>query len=564
MSLTLRDALGLVEPLRLARVVAGERGLDRIVESVNVMEVPDILEWVHPGELLVTTLYPVHDDPAALEELVPRLAAKGLAGLAITPGSYIDRIPSSMIEKADELDFPLIELPPKVSFIDIIQPLTSKILNLQANELRQSEAILRQFVDLLLQGGDYPDIAHVMAQLLGHPVTVVDRFRRVLGTGFLVGKPRPSDHFLEEDVPGEWYLGRAYQPEVVAEVGPVVRLSVSSPAGPISHIACPVKVGSWELGRIIVWGDLPCEPRSLELVVLEHGARAVALKLMELRSISQVEQQLKEQILEGLLSREPAVRENALVLASRMGIELKAPFLVLVVAPDQPLPPSEVPVAPGRRTGAAGTEHTLQLAQRYLRFLTPKASFWRHRQRLVVFFPVGEAPQLAQRDFLVRELVRICRQIEQENPPHTVSVGISALAQQLTEFRHAFRCANQSLELGKALTGKGTSCVTHYQDLGVFRLLSGADSPEDLSRFCQETLGPLLAHPELMRTLRAYLAQGRKMAQAAAELGVHYNTLRYRLKKIRELLGEGWDDPQRRLALELALHLQPLVPPEEG
>jgi DNA-binding PucR family transcriptional regulator len=69
-----------------------------------------------------------------------------------------------------------------------------------------------------------------------------------------------------------------------------------------------------------------------------------------------------------------------------------------------------------------------------------------------------------------------------------------------------------------------------------------------------------------MRTLRVYLAQGRKMAQAAAELGVHYNTLRYRLKKIRELLGEGWDDPQRRLALELALHLQPLVPlpPEEG
>ncbi len=37
-----------------------------------------------------------------------------------------------MIDAANRLDFPLIELPPKVSFIDIIQPLTSRILNIQA------------------------------------------------------------------------------------------------------------------------------------------------------------------------------------------------------------------------------------------------------------------------------------------------------------------------------------------------------------------------------------------------------------------------------------------------
>ena len=65
MPLTLREAMALVEPLKKARIVAGERGLDRIIQAVNVMEVPDILEWVHPGELLVTTMYPLRDDAAA-------------------------------------------------------------------------------------------------------------------------------------------------------------------------------------------------------------------------------------------------------------------------------------------------------------------------------------------------------------------------------------------------------------------------------------------------------------------------------------------------------------------
>ncbi len=58
MALTVREALTIAEPLRRAKVVAGEQGLDNVIQSVNVMEVPNILDWVHPGELLVTTRYP--------------------------------------------------------------------------------------------------------------------------------------------------------------------------------------------------------------------------------------------------------------------------------------------------------------------------------------------------------------------------------------------------------------------------------------------------------------------------------------------------------------------------
>jgi len=68
-----------------------------------------------------------------------------------------------MIQAANELGFPLIELPEKVSFIDIIQPITSEILKLQANELIESEEIHRQFIELVLSGGTYRDIAQGIA-----------------------------------------------------------------------------------------------------------------------------------------------------------------------------------------------------------------------------------------------------------------------------------------------------------------------------------------------------------------------------------------------------------------
>ena len=82
-------------------MVGGQEGLDRQVRAVNVMEVPDILDWVQPDELLLTTAYPLRHDPVGLDALIPRLAERGLAGIAVKPARYIESIPNGMIEAAD-------------------------------------------------------------------------------------------------------------------------------------------------------------------------------------------------------------------------------------------------------------------------------------------------------------------------------------------------------------------------------------------------------------------------------------------------------------------------------
>ena len=72
--------------LARGRLVAGHRGLDRRISSVNMMEVPDIGGYVRAGELLVTTAYPLRDDARSMHQLVLMLAGKVLAGLALKPG----------------------------------------------------------------------------------------------------------------------------------------------------------------------------------------------------------------------------------------------------------------------------------------------------------------------------------------------------------------------------------------------------------------------------------------------------------------------------------------------
>ena len=558
MGLTLREALTLAEPLRRAKVLAGERGLDRIVEAVNVMEVPDILEWVRPGELLVTTLYPLRDKAADVENLIPRLAEKGLVGLAITPESYIDKIPECMIDAANRLDFPLIELPPKVSFIDIIQPLTSRILNIQANELRQSEALLRQFLELILAGGDYSNIAALIAQSLDRPVAILDRFRRVLGCS--------SDFFeasglFERDRSGDLYLKETIQPkeEVQLDWGMarIWRVRVASRA--LDLIFYPVRASSMILGDILVGGNLPTPIPHVCKVALEHGATVTALKMMELRALSQVDQQFQNEILEALLSGKAEAIDRAVKLAQRLGIHLESPYCLVIAAPDLSL--GEV-LTLEKGQSRSDVDTSLHLARRYIRALNPRAVFWRQGTRLVVFFPL--VARRVEKKELTQALQEVCQRVAKENPPHSISMGISEIGSSLEAFPSTYRSAMQSLELGRLLYPGTTSTVIHAEDLGLFKLFSSADSLGHLERLCQSVLGPLLAADKegvLLNTLRVYLECGRNLRRTAKVLGIHYNTARYRLKRVQKLLGLSWENPADRLTLELTLHLLPLLQP---
>jgi hypothetical protein len=64
------------------------------------------------------------------------------------------------------------------------------------------------------------------------------------------------------------------------------------------------------------------------------------------------------------------------------------------------------------------------------------------------------------------------------------------------------------------------------------------------------------ARGRMAETALAYVREGGNAAAMARALDLHPQTVRYRLARLRELLGEQLDDPDARLELELALRAQ--------
>ena len=117
--------------------------------------------------------------------------------------------------------------------------------------------------------------------------------------------------------------------------------------------------------------------------------------------------------------------------------------------------------------------------------------------------------------------------------------------------------ARATLESAEALAEPPR--VARAARLPVYRLLGAVHNLPDGERLARSMLEPILAgrgdvRREHLATVRALLDHG-GVNEAAAALGVHRNTVAYRVRRIEELTGWRLADPEIRLPLAVALRL---------
>ncbi|MFI1418872.1 PucR family transcriptional regulator [Streptomyces sp. NPDC020731] len=129
------------------------------------------------------------------------------------------------------------------------------------------------------------------------------------------------------------------------------------------------------------------------------------------------------------------------------------------------------------------------------------------------------------------------------------AAGIAAPRAGLADLGAAWAEASASARAARAEPRLGP--VARWASIGPFRLLTAL--PPGAAR--DPVVGPLLspAHAELARTAEVYLDRAGQAGRTAAELGIHRQTLYYRLSRIEQLTGLDLDDGEDRLLLHMAL-----------
>ncbi|MCU1571393.1 MAG: hypothetical protein JWR33_2134 [Naasia sp.] len=312
-------------------VVAGRTGLDRVVSGVNVMEVPDIESFVKPGELLLTTTYPLRDHPQRLTALVRTLDRLGLAALAVKPGRYLHTLPDEMLTAADELGFPVIVVPGDTSFNEVIGALLAVVLVEYGPEPAHADAIRERLTGVALSGGGLIEIARTLAGALGRDVDVLDLDGTILGR---VGTTPSGDE--------DWSF--------------------------------PISVAGSERGRIVVHGQ--GEPTLGQRRLIRQACFAAGMHIAQAIASVELDRQMRVLFLEELVSRK-ALDEALIRERSRLfGWDLAGTHRVLLAR-------AAVELSDALVSASAKKD------------LHPRAIAWVRGQEVVVLLPAeaGEQPQ---------------------------------------------------------------------------------------------------------------------------------------------------------------------------
>jgi sugar diacid utilization regulator len=146
-------------------------------------------------------------------------------------------------------------------------------------------------------------------------------------------------------------------------------------------------------------------------------------------------------------------------------------------------------------------------------------------------------------------------------PDLTTIISVSTPITNPLRFADAYRECLDALAVAKRFNR--ITPIIIFDDLGIHALLLRNNAVEDLQNFAQRLLEPILAHEraeELLHTLDVTLRHQLSPQKSAEALFVHPNTVKYRLRKLRDLLHSDLSSMQDLLEIQLALLIYSLAP----
>jgi sugar diacid utilization regulator/putative methionine-R-sulfoxide reductase with GAF domain len=409
-------------------------------------------------------------------------------------------------------------------------------LEAQLSEIQLSHDIHERFTKLSLEGAGIRSILEAVGALAGGPAALYSPDgHRVRGAG------EPSDGMPP----------RLHVPSAVLQAGArELRISAGRPARAIDLV--PVRAGPDVLGLLAVGLDDQAGDSPGRLRALEHGSTVLALEMSKERAAAEVERRLRgdlvEEVLAGGLEGDEA--ERIARQAERLGHRLPHRAWVMVLEPDDDETEAAV-LTRGDRLDAA--------LSGLIRSRMPDTLALVRSASAVFLVPDEVAPDLAACEKLAGQILAAAAPVMK---PGSASVGFGNLANSVAELARSHVEARQALRLTRRAGGRGR--VASYRALGAFRLLLEVQSPEALRRFVEELLGPLLQYARsrdtpLLETLEALSAKRWIRRAAARHLGIHINSMSYRVERIQSLTGLSLDDPETRVAISIALRARAML-----
>jgi len=396
-----------------------------------------------------------------------------------------------------------------------------------------------------VSGADLKGLIGRLVTLLRKPVTVYDEEFRVIGweapDGLAMTPGLPA-----QAVRSTWFTRQ------VTDLLPTRTSLMIPPFPPVGlmsrRLICPLRVDGAHAGYLEVT-ELGQQIDMTDIKVAEHGATVISLQLLTERRADLAEDHAQANLLADFLDdllRGPPNHALLMSRARQYGINLDEGHVIVRLARDTSDDDGAYCSDRRRKLGRALAERT---------GLGCPATTTAPDADLFLLGPLPDEESF--------DLPAIRQTVEDLLSERVEDFGIcfGAISRPCRHVRDYASADTEVAESVRFASATGRDVVVALQpEHGLLKvLLTGPDLNASLL-FAHELLDPILAFDEsndgeLLRTLRAYLINDVKIRPTSEYLGVHENTIRYRLSKVRSVCSIDSDCLDDLLDLRLAIQV---------
>lgn len=505
------------------KIIAGKNGLSREINSVTILDAPDGYKWTKGGEFVISSGYVLKNEPKKLTEIISALNELGASAFGIKLNRYLKKIPKDVIDKAEELDFPLISIPDYYPFKEIINHVLNSIINKQNEKLVFSTNIHKNLTKLVLEGCDEKEIILTLEDLIDKPIIFYNKIYDEFYYGKLINE-------------------RIYKNKEFSDLK-------------MEFQDYSLKIDNKYYGSIFV--DFKGDFNEYDEIALEHAATVLELKIQKRISNDEIESRYRDEFVRDLIYANIKSEAEVFQRGKLYNWNFKSEVAVMIVDIDNFKENyTKMDIKENNNSLEELKRQIFSKTKRVLRNYLNNIIFTSLSDKII--FLVQKSDFKFENQISLKLLGDKIRRKIKSAVDFSVTVGIGDFKKSVLNIEASFEEAKKAIQISRIIHGNDYTSL--YNSLGAYRLLDSIYQDEKADNFILSYLGKLLEYESvndvnLLASLKELIKNDWNMKETSKKLYIHYNTMKYRTRKIEEILEVDLNKSEVRFNLNLALKL---------
>lgn len=472
----------------------------------TVLDAPDGATFACGNEFVISSGYLFKQNEKEITNYIKRLKKLGCCALGIKIERYFSEIPEEMIKIANELRFPIINIPIYYPFSAILTPILAKLIDSKVDNLTKTEKIRNNFIRIVVENKSLEITLNYLYNLL------------------------KIDYIFYD-----YFLDKKYYNKEFSETHKNFSKSVFSK--------------NKEVGKLVL-NTAESKLSEFDNTIIKYALEIVLIQIEKEITIVKLKEYYLNDFISDILSGNVRSKEELLTRAKLFSIDISGYNSVVIFDIDN----FKYNLVENPLENIKLEEVKRKVFDKILQnfeILKSKALYYKKSDSLVLITKHNSIDTTLL--YQLESLVKRIKQIVKENFDFTFTVGMGNIREDIIDINKSYQEAMDCIKIGRLL--QENDGIFKYDDIEFFKILNNTINSSKTPRFISDVIKLVNYDKEkdttYFETLTHLIENNWSLKQTSKKQFLHYNTIKYRFEKISEIINKDLDDYNTRFLLEL-------------